>query len=573
MDFSNFIKKSYRDLYDTSLSDALQRLGRAMSRAGSLKKLLRSDDVSLNLFSEKTLLQLSDAFRDYLRWKDAVRSVRRSLEKNGLSIPDRILDIASTTHEIKAIERAAKMCQRSGYSDHDSWASAFAAHIDLWAASMKLFVSKGHISVSLVSPDHPEAEKYAEQVCSKRAISDLKGYMWLAYKRGERAGVLEMSACVPWDEILAHAELRLPQLGLQAKKRGASQVIEDLVSKEIEPALRIILDKKAEDEAIDSARTAYVSLVEAPPLKAGKVVAIYIANDKAPIGVAILSEAGDLLHHAEISAKKDIKSTCREILKEHDPDAAVLPISSSVDELVRRIEEALTPLPVHRVHTAAIGEARKQAPSIGPMEASAFALGRRALNPAEEWTKVDPVAIGLGEYPREIDQERLRSALAETVEIQKWKRRRKWDETGRNEPPRQTAVSPVGKRMNPMIKTIRDLKPGLPVEGVVTNITPFGVFVNIGLSTEGMIHISQLSSDFVEDPSQVVRVGQRVTARVIEVIPEKQRIALSLKIPNERPDGSPGSSSRKDDKRSAGKTPPKQRSSALADLDALFKKK
>ena len=74
-----------------------------------------------------------------------------------------------------------------------------------------------------------------------------------------------------------------------------------------------------------------------------------------------------------------------------------------------------------------------------------------------------------------------------------------------------------------------DLKVGMKVPGIVTNVTNFGAFVDIGVHQEGLVHISHLSDQFVKDPNSVVAVGQRVDVTVIEVDPDRQRIALSMK--------------------------------------------
>lgn len=74
-----------------------------------------------------------------------------------------------------------------------------------------------------------------------------------------------------------------------------------------------------------------------------------------------------------------------------------------------------------------------------------------------------------------------------------------------------------------------DLKPGMKLPGIVTNVTAFGAFVDVGVHQDGLIHISQLADTFVKDPAAVVKVGQRVQVTVIEVDLERQRIALSLK--------------------------------------------
>ncbi len=74
-----------------------------------------------------------------------------------------------------------------------------------------------------------------------------------------------------------------------------------------------------------------------------------------------------------------------------------------------------------------------------------------------------------------------------------------------------------------------DLQPGQWLEGVVTNVTNFGAFVDIGVHQDGLVHISQLADRFVKDPRDVVKAGQIVKARVLEVDLERKRIALSLK--------------------------------------------
>jgi len=79
------------------------------------------------------------------------------------------------------------------------------------------------------------------------------------------------------------------------------------------------------------------------------------------------------------------------------------------------------------------------------------------------------------------------------------------------------------------IKSIEDVKPGMVVPGIVTNITNFGAFVDIGVKQDGLVHISQLSNTFVSDPNQVVKLQQKVTVTVTEVDVARKRIALSMK--------------------------------------------
>ncbi len=82
------------------------------------------------------------------------------------------------------------------------------------------------------------------------------------------------------------------------------------------------------------------------------------------------------------------------------------------------------------------------------------------------------------------------------------------------------------------IKEISDLKPGMELEGIVTNVVNFGAFVDIGVHQDGLVHISQLANRFVSNPLEVVQVGQVVRVKVLEVNEKLKRIGLSMKLVN-----------------------------------------
>ena len=83
---------------------------------------------------------------------------------------------------------------------------------------------------------------------------------------------------------------------------------------------------------------------------------------------------------------------------------------------------------------------------------------------------------------------------------------------------------------DPNIKTFEDLKTGMVLPGIVSNITAFGCFVDIGIKENGLVHISQLKDGFVSDPSEVVKLHQQVKVKIIEIDTERKRIALSMVI-------------------------------------------
>jgi uncharacterized protein len=112
------------------------------------------------------------------------------------------------------------------------------------------------------------------------------------------------------------------------------------------------------------------------------------------------------------------------------------------------------------------------------------------------------------------------------------------------------------------VEDIKDLKPGMVLEGTVTNVAAFGAFVDIGVHQDGLVHVSQLSDRFVKDPHEVVKAGDVVKVRVTEVDVPRKRIALTMK--------SDGGASAKDAQRERG-APPPQKGRAPAQMSSAPK--
>ncbi len=105
-----------------------------------------------------------------------------------------------------------------------------------------------------------------------------------------------------------------------------------------------------------------------------------------------------------------------------------------------------------------------------------------------------------------------------------------------------------------------DLKPGMKLPGIVTNVTAFGAFVDVGVHQDGLVHVSQLADHFIRDASEVVKVGQKVNVTVMEVDLPRNRIALSMKS-NPDLDGRRSAPGDRDNNRSEGGQRPPQRQS------------
>jgi len=83
------------------------------------------------------------------------------------------------------------------------------------------------------------------------------------------------------------------------------------------------------------------------------------------------------------------------------------------------------------------------------------------------------------------------------------------------------------------IEKISDLKPGMVLEGTVTNVAAFGAFVDVGVHQDGLVHVSAMANRFVSDPREVVKSGQVVRVKVLEADPDRKRISLTLRLDDE----------------------------------------
>ena len=92
--------------------------------------------------------------------------------------------------------------------------------------------------------------------------------------------------------------------------------------------------------------------------------------------------------------------------------------------------------------------------------------------------------------------------------------------------PRDTFVAPSFREE---VRELADVQAGMVLEGVVTNVTKFGAFVDIGVHQDGLVHISELSNKYIKEPSEAVKTGQIVKVKVLTVDAKAKRIGLSIR--------------------------------------------
>ena len=181
----------------------------------------------------------------------------------------------------------------------------------------------------------------------------------------------------------------------------------------------------------------------------------------------------------------------------------------------------------------------KEVPGVGPKtfeQAAGFLRIRGGDNPLdmtavhpESYPVVEQIAQALGvnieelirkpELVEKVDRKTLAAGTYTINDILEEIRK-----PGRD--PRDRFVAPS---FDEKVREISDVQPGMVLEGVITNVTKFGAFVDIGVHQDGLVHISELSNRYVKDPSEVVKAGQIVKVKVLSADTKTKRIALSIK--------------------------------------------
>ena len=226
-------------------------------------------------------------------------------------------------------------------------------------------------------------------------------------------------------------------------------------------------------------------------------------NTASPALLARVAGVGPLLsenivahrnEHGPFAKRRDLLKVARLGPKAYEQCAGFLRITGGAE-----------PLDASSVHPEAYGVARKILAAVGarPAEIAAGVGAAASVNPADF---VDG-SFGL-------------PTIADILaELQK---------PGRDPRPRfETATFADG------IEKITDLRPGMILEGTVSNVAAFGAFVDIGVHQDGLVHVSAMSKSFVSDPHSVGKSGQVVRVKVLEVEPERKRISLTLRLDDE----------------------------------------
>ena len=347
-------------------------------------------------------------------------------------------------------------------------------------------------------------------------------------------------------------------------------------------------DQTAETISIRNATHQYMNLLaeNAPDVP---ILASVSVPPRGPLGVAIVLRDGRLVGQGKIGLEEGLRAALENIVGRHPVEALVIPSEALRKGVTDTLRDAFTNIEKFTVTTRALKEARVRITE--ELEApvkDALALARRVLLPFEEWQAINPLALGLADHQHELDEERLSAAYADVLVLA-----RRGLGLQDMMPKNKTAPSASRAVAKPLVKSLQDIKPGMELSGTVSRLASFGAFINLGLSSEGLVHVSEISEHFIDDPKQALKVGQSVKAQVLGVDLGRQRISLTLRknrkidqaaAPPPKPRTSealselignhPSRNTRHEETGSSSRgTPSVSRAQALADLEALFRKK
>ena len=527
-------------------------------------------------------------------------------------------------------------------------------------------------SVSLVKPP-TEPTKFEQYYDFEEPIADMPSHRYLAIRRGQTEGVLFMRLVVDSapliERIEEYAGVKSASPLADELRLAASDAYKRLISPACE--LDVTMEKKQESDraAVEVFAENLRNLLLASPLGEKRVLAID-PGIRTGCKVAMLDATGKFLGNTVIYPMQkpdESREVIAKIIVKYRPEAIAVGNGTAGRETEAFVRTTLKTLGAKDVIVVSVSEsgasvysaseiAREEFPTLDLTVRGAISIGRRLQDPLAELVKIDPKAIGVGQYQHDVFQPLLSAKLDDVtvscvnkvgVELNTAsaplltrvsgigaslaKRIVEWrNENGafrsRSElkkvsglgpkafeqsagflrirgaanpldssgvhPERYALVEQMAKDLGVSVKdlvgnslladridvrkyvsgdvgeptlrdiveelkkpgrdpravfekpafredvmTIDDVKEGMTLEGIVTNVTAFGAFVDIGIHQDGLVHVSEIADRFVRDPSEVVKTGDKITVKVIGVDKARNRVSLSARTKPRPQDG------------------------------------
>ncbi len=590
MRLSAYIQRT-RALGDFKIeAHVLDSLAELLNQEGKgLADLLEKRTDTLN---PRILLGVWRAYSRHTTHQSYISQVMARRAKEGQNpMPVALLKQTISRHEVAVMERAVALSPSGSSAEHRR-RDAVKAAVSIWNACLAIVRKEALLKIALDTAKKPLIDEYGGFV-DNVLLKDVPAHRWLGIRRGERLGALRLSFDLPLERMQGQVEARASEISAIASGRDSETLLEALVFPDLEEWALSLKDEEAQFLALKTASMAYLRLLSSPPTTLPVVAAVSIPA-RGSLGVAVMLGDGRMVGQGHVDASDNVISNLESVIGKHPVEALILPSKSPRPEILRQLDDGFANLDVIKVDARAIRYATNFVVDELPVGIKeAHVLAQRLVNPQAHWLALDPVRLGLIEYQHEFELEVLGNALRDMKTLTRAKvcpddlqPSSSADASGQRNRPR-----PPPKALNPLVKSVDDLRPGMDVNGLVTNITQFGAFINIGLSHEGLVHVSELADHFVNNPNEVVAIGQQVSAQVLGVDRARRRISLSMRSDRKGRVTEGGDASQQtrpgtplDDLQGRGipraSSPTRNRSSgnvsraqALADLEALFRKK
>jgi uncharacterized protein len=654
------------------IRDALERLAALEARRQVILKSLREQSVltlelQTSVESASTMTELEDIYfpfkpkrrtRATIAKEKGLEPLAKLLMSQGLTDPQ--VDAQVYINEEKGVNSAEEALSGA----RDIIAEWVNEDVKARWTIRRLFHMEGIIASKVAKGKEAEGNKYSNYFDWQEPITRAAGHRLLAMLRGEKEGFLKLNIS-PSEEKAVSQLQRLFIKGTGAASAQVGLAVEDSYQRLLAPSIETDIRQQAKERADDEALQVFVQNLRqtlmAPPLGQRAVLAIdpgYRTGCK----VVCLDPQGKLLEHTVIfpnqsaARTQEAQKTMLDFVQRFHIEAIAIGNGTAgreTEEFVRGLNLPGS-IPVVMVNESgasiysASEVARDEFPDQDITVRGAVSIGRRLLDPLAELVKIDPKSIGVGQYQHDVDQNKLKNNLDETVmscvnevgvkvnlasqqlltyvsglgpnlaknvityrnengpfhsraELKKVPRlgpkafelaagflridgaknpldasavhpesyhivdrmakdagctvtdlmrrddlRRtitleKYTEEGLGMPTLRDIMSELAKPgrdprqqfeavvFSADIRTMESLVPGMKLNGIVTNVTNFGAFVDIGVHQDGLVHVSQLSDNYVKNPADIVSVNQKVLVTVITVEPQRKRISLSMK--------------------------------------------
>ena len=666
------------DIILRQFNDRLNYLRNLQSRKEDVQRIIGeqgklTDEIIKNLAKANTLQEVEDIYAPFKQKKRTRATIakEKGLENLALSILDKnIYDINKEAEQFINEEKNILSVE-----DALKGANDIIAEIISDNAQIRKYIRENALKYGVIVTKNAKDEKsvYDMYYDFSERVSNMASHRVLAINRGEKEEFLKVKLEIDNDRMLKYIENQYINKDNFKNKDILVAAIEDAYKRLIFPAIerevRNHLTELAQERAINVFGENIKNLLLQPPLK-GKVVMGFDPGYVNGCKIAVVDASGKFLDEAIVyphkpqSKTEQAKKILKKLIETYKIDVIAIGNGTASRESETLISELIKELGVNTQYIivneagasiySASELAAEEHPDINVSIRGAISIGRRLQDPMAELVKIDPKAIGVGQYQHDVTPKKLDESLAGVVEdsvnkvgvdlntatpslltyiaginasiannivsyrdeVGGFKSRKELLKVKRlgqkayeqcagflrvmesKEPLDNTSVHPesyeaAGKLIEilgytkedlrnrnlndieervssnglnnlvseleigeltlkdiikelqkpgrdpredmpkPILKTgvidLKDLQPGMELMGTVRNVSDFGAFVDIGVHQDGLVHKSQMANKFVKHPLDIVKVGDVIKVRIMEVDEKRKRISLTMK--------------------------------------------